>query len=413
MKYLYCKLLALSPLAMRSDHAPGGVMTAHFVSGTTFAGSLAAAHRALARGKDVDAEFENLFLQENVYYPNLYPALFTDKSMSDSVLPVYPVPKTAQTCKRFPGFRHRFKNDRGPEERHGVRDTLFDWAIFALGNSARALHQHRECPECHAAMDYFDGYYRNHRSRQHQMISSLTHKRVQTHTGINRESGTVQEDILYSREVLEEDMQFWGKVKITHDGLVEILQQAIKKIDHEEILRIGTGRSRGTGNVRIEIGEIENEKDSREERFEVFKERLQLFDNELRKRVNIDNLAPFYFAITLHAPLILRDKLLRYRGVIDGETLAELTKIPALKLIHKTGGLQRVMGWNDLWSTPRPHEYAIDTGSVFLFASLEKEGHDNSLLQALFELEENGMGSRKAEGFGHLCISDPFHRETK
>jgi CRISPR-associated protein Csx10 len=33
-------------------------------------------------------------------------------------------------------------------------------------------------------------------------------------------------------------------------------------------------------------------------------------------------------------------------------------------------------------------------------------------LKALFELEEAGVGRRKAEGFGRICVSDQFHQEV-
>ncbi len=65
---------------------------------------------------------------------------------------------------------------------------------------------------------------------------------------------------------------------------------------------------------------------------------------------------------------------------------------------------------NDLWGTPRTNEIAIDAGSVFLFGStLSKK----DLEEALFGLEREGIGQRRAEGFGRVCVSDPFHCEVK
>ncbi|MBV9710203.1 MAG: hypothetical protein JO011_04715, partial [Ktedonobacteraceae bacterium] len=65
-------------------------------------------------------------------------------------------------------------------------------------------------------------------------------------------------------------------------------------------------------------------------------------------------------------------------------------------------------GWQELWGTPRAAEYAIESGSVFLFTCPSPP--DNALHNALFALEEQGMGKRRAEGFGRICISDPFHQ---
>lgn len=79
MEELYIELSARSPLAIRSDHAPGGAATAGYISGTTFIGALAAAHRLL-RPHDT-GDFERWFLSQQILYPNLYPA--------SSSIPVY------------------------------------------------------------------------------------------------------------------------------------------------------------------------------------------------------------------------------------------------------------------------------------------------------------------------------------
>ena len=71
--------------------------------------------------------------------------------------------------------------------------------------------------------------------------------------------------------------------------------------------------------------------------------------------------------------------------------------------------MKRLSGWQELWGTPRTNEYAIDSGSVFLFSSTQAA--DDSWLRPLFELEQRGLGRRTAEGYGRILISDPFHRE--
>jgi CRISPR-associated protein Csx10 len=103
---------------------------------------------------------------------------------------------------------------------------------------------------------------------------------------------------------------------------------------------------------------------------------------------------------------------LRYEGTISEKRLASLTGISAntFKLLYHSASMRRVMGWQDLWGLPRMHEYAIDAGSVFLFTAAQPL---DELAQALFTLEEQGIGQRRAEGFGRICISDPFHRERE
>lgn len=424
MKHFSLNLEAQSPLAIRSDHAAGGADSAGYISGTALAGSLAAVHRLYY--PDDTVAFERLFLGGHVQYPDLYPATFKQEGMQNAIdHPVYPLPKTAQSCKRFPGF-YPMQDEEVDDDRHGVRDSLLDWAFFELGSKAieagqsidttallKPVQDHKKCPDpCSKPMDHFTGYYRRSRV-DGRMVHASVETRLQTHTGINRATGTVQEGILYNRRVFEEHMRFWGMVKLP-DDLAPTLQQFIGEVGLSGLVRIGTGRTRGLGKAHLAVEPLEDERD----RFDQFKERLETFSTKLRdlatKRFPEYDLAlkPFYFALTLHSPVILCDDLLRYRGTINEKALEELLHVPAdnFQLMYQAASTRRVTGWNELWGTPRTNEYAIDTGSVFLFAITIEPA--DTLWQALFKLEEEGVGRRKAEGFGRVCVSDPFHLEV-
>src|SRR5260221_6630577 len=424
MEELYIELNALSPLAIRADHAPGGAATAGYISGTTFIGALAAAHRLL-RPHDT-SEFERWFLSEQILYSNLYPASFADTGLQDRNLPVYPLPRTAQSCKRHPGFLFPEKTDN---DAHGVRDSLIDWALFKLSlrNGAdplAALEKHKEC-RCGERMDVFDGYYRRNDLRKSQLIQAKDRKRLRTHSGIDRRSGTVQEGILYNRQVFGEGMRFWGALKVAGDEqLFSEFTSFLKDLDNKNkgLLRLGPGRTRGMGKVTIKV---EQPKKAQRDPLELFKQRLEQFDALLHSQAEHFKLAglenSFFFALTLHSPLILQDELLRYQGSIDGNTnattkaarLEQLVDcaIPGLERIYQNAGVRRVAGWLELWGTPRMNEYAIEPGSVFLFACEGKPGEE--AYQALFNLDQEGTGKRRAEGFGRVCVSDQFHQEIE
>ncbi len=148
------------------------------------------------------------------------------------------------------------------------------------------------------------------------MAQAKAATRLQTRTGINRETGTVQENILYSRKVFQEHVGFLGEIAIK-DGLAPILQHFISDIGVHGLVRIGTVRSRGMGKVNLALG------NSKQQTFADFKERAQEFNAIFHKQAReaIPHLldpARFYFTLTLHSPVILRDALLRYHGVIDG-----------------------------------------------------------------------------------------------
>lgn len=428
MRYFSLNLEAQSPLAIRSDHAAVGAGNAGYIAGSALAGSLAHTYR-LFYPEDT-AMFERLFLSGQVRYPDLYPAMFQSEGMREALtLPVYPLPKTAQSCKRFPGF-YPVKGEEADDDRHGVRDTLLDWAMFELGRQARMkeghqpiptaallapLEEHKKC-HCGRPMDHFSGFYRRDDSLTDKNMSKASlETRLQAHTGINRETGTVQEGILYHRRVFEEQARFWGLLKIS-DELADPFAAFIEEIGRSGLVRIGTSRTRGMGKVSLSVEEM----DQRQDRYLQFRQRVEQFSALVRDQASkmfsptTYDLTPdpFYFALTLHSPLIFCDEMLRFRGTIDGKALQDLLHIPAesFGLIYQAAGTRRVSGWNELWGTPRTNEYAIESGSVFLFATTIEPAE--ALWQALFKVEEEGAGRRTTEGFGRVCVSDPFHREV-
>ncbi|MBA2287408.1 MAG: hypothetical protein H0W02_18200 [Ktedonobacteraceae bacterium] len=427
MRDFSLNLETISPLAIRADHAPTRAESADYISGTALAGSLATLYRLYYQQNDT--QFEELFLSGQVNFPDLYPATFGSKKMQEALTaPVYALPKTAQSCKRFSGFMPLPDEKKvTKDERHGARDALLDWAAFELGNIAqkagqpidvttllKSLREHKICPYpgCGKPMDHFAGYYR--RSEDGRLATSEAEKRLQTRTGINRDTGTVQEGILYNRTVFQEHTRFWGRLKVSED-LITPLKTFIEEVGLSGLLRVGTGRTRGMGKVHVNIKPIAAEQHS----IETFKKNLETFNNTLKEvalkwfpQSSYDlALKPFYFAVTLHSPVIIRDPLLRYMGTLASRTLLPDTPEDTITPVYQAASTKRVTGWNELWGTPRTNEYAIDTGSVFLFASAV--ALDDGMCQALFKLEEEGIGERRAEGFGRLRISDPFHLEEK
>nr|BBH94808.1 CRISPR-associated RAMP protein Csx10 [Thermogemmatispora argillosa] len=425
MKAFSLLLQARSPLAIRADHAPAGFDCLDYLPGTSLAGSLASLHRLLYPAQR--EEFRRLFLSGSVQFPDLLLAPLVVRNGSGTrqetpLSPVYPLPRTAQSCKRYPGF----KSGNGPEASesgHGVYDTLFAWAAFALQSNdepraIKALQRQHLCKVCSAPMESIAGYYARQNGAFH-LADYRGRRHLQTHTGIDRLRGTVQEEILYNREVLEEGTCFWGLLKAA-DEEAPLLQRFLEEAGHSGLVRIGTGRTRGLGAVELTLTPLQDPSLS----LAGFRERLLTFDRRLRDYLTdykipepCQGRKPFYFALTLYSPTILCDEFLRYRGRIDETTLAELLGSPFtsndVRCLHTAAAVCRVTGWNDLWGLPRPAEYAIERGSVFLFAYWERSDVDlDRLIEALFRLEEEGVGRRRNEGFGCIRVSDPFHFEV-
>src|SRR5258708_9142428 len=128
MRHFARALKTVSLLAIRSEHAASGSANADYISGTALMGALAGLHRQAF--SDDNETFTNLFLSEQIQFPNLYPASFpgaesfsqSNQEQDSETLPVYPIPQTAQSCKRHAGFLGDGPKDELP---HGVHDTLF------------------------------------------------------------------------------------------------------------------------------------------------------------------------------------------------------------------------------------------------------------------------------------------------
>jgi CRISPR-associated protein Csx10 len=403
----------------------------NYIPGTTLVGCLASTYRLMY--PENTTLFERLFLSGEISFPNLYLATpkkydgFTD--IADQDLPIYPCPKTAITCKRHKGFLYPQVADN---DAHGVRDTFIARSIFsewtnfkdtakdqaakekAIRESIKALEDTKKCKECEEPADRYDGYYRPISNKK--LLASETHKRLQTHTGINRFSGTVEEGVLYNRLVFDEGTEFWGLMKVADEDLHNELSNLLEGVSG--VIRMGNGRTRGMGKVALRVEEV----DDFQTDFATFQQRLDQFNKLLQdeaKKYQCEHIQhAYYFALTLHAPVILNDELLRYRGTIDAETLKEmlakhttndLNKLE-LQRVYQQAHIQRITGWQELWGTPKINEYAIEAGSVFLFKC--PTAQKDTIIEALYNLEMQGIGKRQLEGFGRVRISDEFHQEV-
>jgi CRISPR-associated protein Csx10 len=427
MKTFSINLKVVSPLAIRADHATTRSGSTDFIPGNTLLGALATVHRVFR--KEQQEEFERLFLRGETLYSNLYPAMFEikDESLRELLqenLPIYPLPKTAQSCKRHKGFVSVEGQD---SDAHGVRDTLVDWAMFRLGKDLPsekmivALEKNKNCKKCREPMHHLEGYYRHLTVASHSMVKVENSSRLQTRTGIDRDSGTVREGILYNRQVFEEGSRFWGEICLPDDeALTASFTSFVREVNGSHFLRLGTGRTRGMGKVEISIQPISL--GAPEERLAKLRERIDDLDKRIHKQIaktweaDVQQFEKvFFFALTLHSTAILIDEFLRYHGRIDEDVLCELLGIESgsygLQECYTNTSTKRITGWQELWGTPRTNEFAIDTGSVFLF-QCHRDKYDE-LTKKLFDLEEQGIGNRRAEGFGRVCVSDPFHMRDR
>lgn len=392
-----------SPLNFRVSRSTASVDTLKYIPGTALLGAFAAAHR---KTRSDETEFTRFFLSGEICFGNLYPA--TDLRGNQHL--VKPIPNTARSCKRFSGFR--FKVEEGNQERHGVMDSLINWGLFALSKQKeiKILNAHRNCTypvgtdECGELLDAFSGFYQRGANITELEKSEAT-TRLLTRTGISRETGTVQEGILYNREVLNEEQSFWGTMSFTDESLFKDFRNFAQEVAKMGVLRIGNNLTRGLGKLGIPQIRKFNPDDMKS-----FKERTDKFNKKFHTQsqmYGIDLPNQFYFPVTLQSDAILLDSRLRYQTVLDGDYLHRVWNIEDVELVYQNTGQRRIIGWNSLWGLPKAAECAISMGSVFLFGYSGTT--DDHFYQKLYNIEQAGIGKRRSEGFGQVTVADTFH----
>ncbi len=408
------------PLCFRSSRSDSTFETLHYIPGTTLLGGLAGAYSRMKQGSSgFKEEFARFFTSGKIRFGNLYPANFKDKDESKSVcdaladdeLSVRPVPATARSCKRFPGFLFQNEQDQDDEDKkHGVFDSLIPWGLFSLSDQKviSVFDSIERCSDCGKKTSPFSGFYRRN-LKQNAVCASKAKTRMVTRTGISRQRGAVMQNILYHREILCENQKFWGILDFQDDTLWNDFESFIEDASDNEAIYLGNNKTRGMGKAGYESFRITEPLDTSE----YLKQRVEKFSSLLKETAEKHHVPVrhnLYIPITLQSDLILRDHLMRYHSAVEADYLEKEWNLKGTKLIYHCSSLRRVMGWNALAGLPKADDMAIAMGSVFLFGFTGEA--DDKLWQILYDIETKGIGERRQEGFGSLMIAEPFHTEV-
>ncbi|NJO81848.1 MAG: hypothetical protein HC828_03085 [Blastochloris sp.] len=390
---------AKTPLAFRSEINSLRGETLNYVPGTSLLGGLAQVHKALDRTPE---EFTAFFVHGRIRFSNCYPASFTIPALQNDYDAVLPMPVTARSCKRFSGFAFHAEEDGEP--RAGVRDLLIPLALFAMSDEQKSdiLDPYQYHPCTYQPLDRLSGFFRRGQEASHYGQPAV-HTALRTRTGINHMTGTAQSAILYNRQVIERDTQFWGMWEVD-DHLADMFDACMTKIDESHLLRIGSNRTRGFGSIHIHTAR------QKQDTLEDLRARVEEFTQRLKrqaKQVGVAAPAALYVPVLLTSDAILTDKLLRSRLLVLPEDL-EAVGIDDAELVFHMGGMRQIKGWNSLWGLPKADEWSITMGSVFLFAL---PNTSDATFKALHLLQHQGIGLRRTEGFGNIAVAHPFHNE--
>ncbi|MCK6622773.1 MAG: hypothetical protein HUU32_16915 [Calditrichaceae bacterium] len=369
-------LKAEAPIAvLRTRASSQFVKTLDYLPGSAVRGAFAEIF-INKRGTE-DPDFKHIFVEENIWFSDFLPN-YADES--PLVLPL-----SAMACKRY-GLSHT----------QSVQDRL----IHEITGAPRSESSKR-CPECGEPLDRVSGYLSDLKTRKNVKIG----RQLRMHVGISGTTGSAMHGLLFSYEMLTEketpaggevtDMKFIGTLESDSGEVLEALQKVIPSREH---LSVGKARTRGLGELSIQYHEKLKSANSFLERWDNFNAGVVKHGGDPQQ---------CYFSIILDSHLALKDRL--GRPVLGDIQAAHLGLEESAQVEICAAFLAPVVvpGWNAAQGLPKPDTHALSRGSVLTFCA--PETLKKSLRQQVMELEKQGLGERRAEGFGKLSVCHPFH----
>lgn len=344
--------------------------TESFIPGSTLRGALG---YALKRAGTDEATLDRIFLQQPPILSHLYPKEF---QLAKQGLR----PATAWRCKR--------------EEDHGPYDLLIHQFLYLLALDHNDMEQQEreqfrrpteDCPDCHAPLK---------RSKDFPEIP----RKLFTKLALNRTLMRHQPEMFYLYEAVRPR---------AFKGLMCLTDEQYQAFSHLGTVLIGGARSKGFGEGKLTIRRAAKgdaldlgDQSKLRARLESFNRKLQ----ELAAKAD-PSIAQLegrvYFTVDLLTDLIL----------LPGRTLRELLDKEGWQWEIATVHWVWRGGYNESAGHQKPLVPALAKGGVVLLSTeAAPEGlPTEETIQRLLELENNGLGLKRDEGFGWVQICSPFH----
>lgn len=383
-------LKAESPLALHQRRASEQFApTLDYLPGSAVRGAFADLYLAGTPERSREAAFQDLFLSTGVRFSDFLPIPRDYHGLTRLI------PATASACKRF-----------GDHEFASLTDGLLRYEVAREMEQPDALQNDwLYCPTCQRGgqqerRDRLEpGYYTSWETFQRVFVR----KRVLTTTAIDRVSGTAAYGMLFSHEVIEEsdvheDVLFRGVVALP----AELRSDLIELAGDGQRIAVGYGRSRGLGQVSVAgWGTVPVERLIVADRWAALNETARALWRVFDRQPDGE-----YFTLTLQSHLALRD--VAGEPILDGIKPEDLGFPVGTVRCRSVLSAVAVAGWNAALNLPKPDTWALSRGSVLLFRL--PRGYDREpAIDRLQEIERNGIGERRAEGFGRMTACDPFH----
>lgn len=220
--------------------------------------------------------------------------------------------------------------------------------------------------------------------------------REEMHITIDPETGRTIKGDLFSYISIESGQYFNGCIEIKDWANFANLMGINENNENITFdLRIGKASSRGYGKVKGWLQPEENQEN-------IF------IGKPLKERV-IDLTQPL--TMTLITDAILVDNWGRFLTALDEELLKKLLGVD-VEEINTYNKSKNIDGFNTFLGLPKWRDAGIAAGSSIGF-KIKNSNNNDELLNLLMELEREGIGLRKDEGFGRIAFNHPIYSKNK
>ncbi|KPA19005.1 CRISPR-associated RAMP protein, family [Candidatus Magnetomorum sp. HK-1] len=403
-----------SPMIISENRQSDISESLSYMPGSTLRGAVAAKY-LLDDGSPDDKQFRDLFVENPVFFPNLFPADYNTSYITKVI------PLTTVSCKRHDGF---IKKEEEPS--HGVYDIL---AEKIIEQNYPHIYIPKTCPECNNDMKVYSGFWNGNIHSPKKISSKMIFQR---HTGIDRLTGTIADKIFYTTQAVADFYKKDNEKKYEPQNLIGEISltnpqyENLKSIIDEKYFFAGADRTSGMGEFNLSLKKQQHVQVDINKWNTSFKDKLksvirdqieenEIFNNkieneQIRNQIEEKLLSQgLYFTVNLNSHTILADRFLRPTAELE----LSFENIPSneIQTVIKVARSQTIRGWNSAWGMPKSDDIAVSMGSVYLF---KYTGNNLDLLDnELSRLISKGIGLRKEEGFGNISICDDLHIEKE
>ena len=370
------------------------------ITGKTLRGALA----AIAAGTfDLDEPttrqaFVGLFLRGTVRFPTLYPMGFN--SSKSALYPAIPVPCDGFTCKVYPGHGLQWGTQDTP-----TSEKSPDQVCLKLIPSETEPDKTKQCGQAvkpvrskFVALDAKD------------QEPFAPDQRNEMHIQIDRDTGRVAPRQVFEYVPLEAGQYFAGELICTDANAWRLLQQFLG-LDPDATgqkvttVRLGKGRQRGYGRVNLWL----NDEVSDDQPLWIGQP-LRCVDGK-QGRVAEKGAKPSELTLTLLTDTIVADTWGHFVTGFDTGWLSGVlgVEVGDLEIVEQRAYAvtQMVDGFNSIQRLPRWRDVALAAGSsVRLWVTRPPAG---GLLEKLQQIEREGIGLRRNEGYGQVVFNHPVY----